>query len=288
MDSYGEILFNQDLKNYNTYKIGGKCKRVIKVNDITSLVNLLEEIKEEKYLILGKGSNVILPDEDYDGTIILLDKINEIKIDKSIVYVGAGCTLGNFINKLVSKELKGLENLFGIPGTVGAGIVGNVGCYGTTISDYLSSVSYIENGELKKLDKDDCYFDYRTSIFKKTKNKIIVGAEFVLEKGNKLEMEKIIKNNLNKRKETQPLEFPNAGSVYRNPIGYYAGAIIDANNLKGYHINDAYVSEKHANFIINKGNATSKDIKELIKYIKDKVYENDKIELELEQEIIEY
>ena len=290
MENYGEVLLNEDLKKYNTYKIGGKCKYIIKVNDVNNLIGLIDylNINNIKYFVLGKGSNVILPDEDYDGAIILLDKINKIKINKNIVEVGAGCTLSYFINRLISKELKGIENLYGIPGTIGAGIVGNVGCYGTTISDYLDSVTYLEDGKLVEIKKDDCYFDYRTSIFKTNKKRIIISCKFIFEHGDKEEMEKTITTNLNKRRDTQPLEYPNAGSVFRNPIGYFAGAIIDSNNLKGYHINDAYISEKHANFIINKGNATSKDIKELIKYIQKFIFEKEKIELELEQEIIKY
>lgn len=290
MEKYGEVLYNEDLKKYNTYKIGGKCKFVIKVKDVESLIKLLEHLKSNniKYIILGKGSNVILPDEDYDGALILLDQINQIKINKNIVEVGAGCTLSYLISKVISKGLKGLENLYGIPGTVGAGIVGNVGCYGSTISDYIDTITYLENGRIVEIKKDDCYFDYRTSIFKKTKNKIIIGCKFKLSFGDKEEMGKTITSNLNKRRDTQPLEFPNAGSVFRNPVGYFAGALIDSNNLKGYHINDAYISEKHANFIINKGNATSNDVKELIKYIQTVIFENEKIELELEQEIITY
>lgn len=290
MEEYGEVLLNEDLKKYNTYKIGGKCKYVIKVNNVDCLINLIEYLKTNKlkYFILGKGSNVILPDEDYDGTLILLDKMNKIKINKNIVEVEAGCALSYLISRLVSNELKGIENLYGIPGTVGAGIVGNVGCYGSTISDYVESVTYLENGKVKEIKKEDCYFDYRTSIFKKDKEKIIISCKFIFEPGNKAEMENIISENLNKRKNSQPLEFPNAGSVFRNPVGYFAGAIIDSNNLKGYHINDAYVSEKHANFIINKGNATSKDIKTLINYIQEYVFDKEKIELELEQEIIKY
>lgn len=290
MEQYGEVLLNEDLKKYNTYKIGGKSKYIIKVTNCKNLINLIDYLKTNKikYIVLGKGSNIILPDEDYNGVIILLDKLNKITMNKNVVEVEAGCTLNYLINKLISNELKGIENLYGIPGTIGAGIVGNVGCYGTTISDYLESVTYLENGKLIEIKKDDCYFDYRTSIFKKDKNKIIVSCKFIFEHGNKEDMEKTISENLNKRRNTQPLEYPNAGSVFRNPVGYFAGALIDSNNLKGYNINDAYISEKHANFIINKGHATSKDIKELIKYIQNYIYKSEKIELELEQEIIEY
>ena len=290
MKRFGEVLYNEDLKQYNTYKIGGKCKYIIKPKDIKNLIELIKYLKEEKikYIVLGKGSNVILPDEDYDGAIIILEKLNKVTIKNNTVEAEAGCTLNNFITKVIDSNLAGLENFYGIPGTVGGAILQNAGCFGSTICDNILSVIYLENDELHELKKVDCLFDYRNSIFKQDKNKIIVKCKFVLGKGNPQEMRKIIKEHAKKRMDTQPLEYPNAGSVFRNPIGHFAGKVIEDANLKNYHINDAYVSEKHANFIINKGNATSKDIKELIKFIQDEIFKNEKIELELEQEIIKF
>jgi len=290
MKKFGEVLYNEDLKKYNTYKIGGKSKYIIKPYNINNLIDLIKYLKKEKikYFILGKGSNVILPDENYDGAIILLDKLNAIEYKNNIVEVEAGCTLNYFINQVVEKGLQGLEKFYGIPGSVGGAIFQNAGCFGSSICDNIISVTYIEDEKIKEIKKEDCLFDYRSSIFKQTKNKIIVKCKFLLAPGNPQEMKKIIKENTKKRIESQPLEYPNAGSVFRNPIGHYAGKVIEDANLKNYNINDAYVSEKHANFIINKGNASSNDIKELISYIQDKVYIEEKIELELEQEIIEY
>jgi len=290
MKRFGEVLYDEDLKKYNTYKIGGKCKYVIKPFDINSLIELIKYLKDEgiKYIVLGKGSNVILPDENYDGAIILLEKINKIMFNNNTVEVEAGCTLNSFIEQVIKHNMKGVEKFYGIPGTVGGAVLQNAGCFGSTICDNILSVTYLENNKLYEVKKIDCLFDYRSSIFKIDKNKIIVKCKFILSAGNPQEMRKTIKEHMQKRIDTQPLEYPNAGSVFRNPIGYYAGKIIEDNNLKNYNINDAYVSLKHANFIINKGNATSKDICELIKYIQDKVYINDKIELELEQEIIKY
>lgn len=290
MEKFGEVLYNQDLKKYNTYKIGGKCKYLIKPFDINNLIKLIEYLKENdiRYIILGKGSNVILPDEDYDGAIILLEKLNKVTFDKNVVEVEAGCLLNSFIDKTINNNMKGLEKFYGIPGTLGGAVVQNAGCFGSTICDNILSVTYIEDNKLYELNKLDCLFDYRSSIFKFDKNKIVVKCKFLLSFGNPQEMRNTIKELMKKRIETQPLDYPNAGSVFRNPIGYYAGKIIEDNHLKNFNINDAYVSDKHANFIINMGNASSKDIKQLIKYIQDKVYINNKIELELEQEIIEY
>ena len=290
MERFGEVLYDEDLKKYNTYKIGGKSKYIIKPNDIDSLIGLLKYLDEEKikYKILGKGSNVILPDEDFDGAIILLEKLNNIIIKNNTVEVEAGCSLNYFINKVVNSNLKGLENFYGIPGTVGGAIFQNAGCYGSTICDNVLNVTYLEDGKIKELKKEDCLFDYRSSIFKRERNKIILKCKFVLTPGNPSEMKKTMRDNTDKRVNSQPLEYPNAGSVFRNPIGYYAGRVIEECELKNFHINDAYVSEKHANFIINKVNAKSSDIKELIGYIQDIVYKKEKIELELEQEIVEY
>ncbi|MBQ3021006.1 MAG: UDP-N-acetylmuramate dehydrogenase [Bacilli bacterium] len=290
MHEYGELLENVNLKKYNTYKIGGHSKYLIKPYNIKCLKNLIEYLKNNKikYIVLGKGSNVILPDEDYDGTIILLEKLNKIEIENNIVNAESGILLNTFINKLINNNLGGLENLYGIPGTLGGAIVQNAGCYSSEISDYIESITYLKDNEIKTINKEDCDFSYRDSIFKKDKDIILLSASFKLYNKDKKEMKEIIKNNMNKRKSSQPLEYPNAGSVFRNPKDLSAGKLIDDLNLKGYHINDAYISNKHANFIINKGNSSSEDIKLLIEHIKKEIYKNYKIELILEQEIVKY
>lgn len=290
MGEYGEVLNNIDLKDFNTYKIGGKAKYIIKPFNVKKLVELLDYLKNNniKYLILGKGSNVIMPDEDYDGVIILLEKLNNISIKDTVVEVESGTLLNKLIMITVDNNLCGIENLYGIPGTVGGAVIQNAGCLGTTFSENLVSVTYLENGVLHTFNKDECKFIYRGSIFKNDKNKIIISCVLKLSKGNKDEMMKNIREHLIKRNASQPIEYPNAGSVFRNPINSYAGALIEEAKLKGININDAYVSEKHANFIVNKGNATSKDIKELIKKIRVTIKDKYNIDLELEQEIIKF
>lgn len=290
MNLYGEVLENVSLKDYNTYKIGGKTRYLVKPYNIDSLKELLIYIKNNtlKYIIIGNGSNIILPDSDYDGVIILLSKLNEIKINENTVNAFCGVSLTYFVNELVKNNLGGLESLSGIPGTLGGAIVNNAGCYGQTISDKLNSVTYLENGEIKTINKEECNFSYRDSIFKKNKNFIVLSAEFKLDYKNKEEMLNIIKENMIKRNTSQPLNYPNAGSVFRNPIGYSAGKLIEDAGLKNYHINGAYVSDKHANFIINKDNASSEDIIELIEYIQKEISEKYNIKLKLEQEIIKY
>ncbi len=290
MNEFGEVLENVDLKDYNTYKIGGKSKYIVKPYNVEKLINLINYCKENKikYFILGKGSNVILPDEDYNGVVILLVNLKKYNIKDNIVTVESGISLNNFIINLINNNLGGLENLIGIPGTLGGAIVQNAGCYGTNISDYLESVTYLENNEIKTINKLECKFGYRDSIFKSNKEKIILSATFKLNYKDKSDMLNIVKENNLKRKNSQPLEYPNAGSVFRNPEYMAAGKLIDDLGLKNYHVNDAYVSNKHANFIVNKGNASSKDIIDLINYIKLEIKKKYNIELILEQEIIKY
>ena len=290
MNKYGEVINNANLKDYNTYKIGGIAKYLVKPNSVENLKELINYLKENniKYFILGKGSNVILPDENYDGVVIILEKLNNIEINNNIVTVESGCSLNKLINTLINNNLSGLENLYGIPGTIGGSIIQNAGCLGTTISDYLESVTYLENNKINEIKKEECNFSYRNSLFKNDKNKIIISTKFKLNNGNKDEMMEIVKTNMLNRKNKQPLEYPNAGSVFKNPENTSAGKLIEDNNLKGYNVFGAYVSEKHANFIINKDNATSKDIIELINKIQKIVKNNNKIELILEQEIIKY
>ena len=290
MKEFGIVLENVNLKDYNTYKIGGNAKYIVKPSSVDNLINLIEYLKKENinFLVIGKGSNIILPDEDFDGVLILLDNLNKYVIKDNVVEVEAGIILGTFIMNLVNNSLGGLENLCGIPGTLGGAIVGNAGCYGSLISDCLVSVTYLENGTIKTISKNDCKFSYRNSIFKSDKNKIILSCKFELYKSNKEDMLEVIKENNLKRKNSQPLEYPNAGSVFRNPEGVAAGKLIEDLGLKNYNINGASVSNKHANFIINKANAESKDIVTLIEFIQEKVEKEYGIKLILEQEIIKY
>ena len=184
MKNYGELLENEPLKKYNTYKIGGKAKYLIKPYNISSLKKLLEYLnnKKIKYLLIGKGSNIILPDEDYDGVVILLDKLNKIEIKDNIAIVEAGAILNNFINECINNSLGGLENLYGIPGTVGGAIVGNAGCNKSEISDNLIEITYLKNDNIITKSKKDCLFEYRNSEFKNKKDIIILSAKLPLSK----------------------------------------------------------------------------------------------------------
>ena len=289
---YGNVMANVSLKNYNTYKINGSARFLVVPGSEDDLIELIKYLEEENisFLVLGNGSNIIIPDDFYDGVIIKLDNLNNIVFDKNNIYAEAGIMLPSLCKKAISNNLTGLEWASGIPGTLGGSIVGNAGAYKECIFDYVTKVRFLdENREIKEINKNDLNYSYRYSSFKDNKNLIILGAFLELKEGNKEESLEIINKRMKKRLETQPLDYPSAGSVFRNPENDFAGRIIEEDlKLKGKTIGGAKVSEKHANFIVNYNNATSNDIISLINLIKKKAQEKDNIDLILEQEIIEW
>ena len=290
MKEYGEVKEFVDLKKYNTYGIGGISKYLVMPEDIDDLSSLIKYLNKEgiPWYVLGGGSNVILPDEDFDGAIIKLDKLNRVVIDNDIITAEAGISLGMFVNTLLDHGFVNYAHLMGIPGTLGGAIVGNAGAYNVSIFDYLISVSIIDaDGNKKILNKEDIEYDYRYTEFK-GKNSIVVAASFKGIYGDVALMREQIQLNLEKRRNTQPLEYKNAGSVFKNPPEYSAGYLIDHAGLKGLTVGGAKVSEKHANFIINYDNATSRDIIKLIGIIKNTVEDKFNIELNLEQVIVKW
>lgn len=290
MKEYGEVKEFVDLKKYNTYGIGGISKYLVMPEDIDDLSSLIKYLNKENisWYVLGGGSNVILPDEDFDGAIIKLDKLNRVVIDNDIITAEAGISLGMFVNTLLDHGFVNYAHLMGIPGTLGGAIVGNAGAYNVSIFDYLISVSIIDaDGNKKILNKEDIKYDYRYTEFK-GKNSIVVAASFKGIYGDVALVREQIQLNLEKRRNTQPLEYKNAGSVFKNPPEYSAGYLIEHAGLKGLTVGGAKVSEKHANFIINYDNATSRDIIKLIGIIKNTVEDKFNIELNLEQVIVKW
>lgn len=290
LNNYGEVLENASLLNYNSYGIETSCSFLVKPNSADNLKELLNYINVNniKYYILGKGSNVILPDTHFNGIIISLELLDKVFINNEIVTAECGINLSAFIMECINNGLEGLEYLALIPGTLGGALYGNAGVKNHEIYDNLVSVEVIRDGKYLLLNKNDINVSYRYTSFKEN-NDILVRATFKLDKTNNIDVLKDrIKENRIKRLETQPLEYRNAGSVFRNPEGDAAGRLIESVGLKGYSVGDAEVSTKHANFIINKGNASSDDIKKLIKIIKEKVKEEYDIDLVLEQIIIEW
>lgn len=280
---------NIDLKNYNTYKIGGIAKYLIKPKTAYDLKPIFDELKNKNipYLLLGGGSNVILPDEDFNGAIIKLDNLNEVEFKGNICYAGAGILLNKLIKTCIDNGYVNLKKLYGIPGTLGGAIRGNAGCNNDEIFNHLISILVYDDGVIKYLNKEDIDYSYRETSFKKN-NMIILGAILKIELGDANEAYEYIKEIFKDRISKQPLEYPSAGSVFKNPKGDSAGKLIDECGLKNLSIGGAKVSDKHANFIINYEFAKSSDIIKLIEEIKKEVKLKKNIDLELEQIIIKW
>ena len=276
---------NAEIKNITTYKLKGSIKKLIIAESIDDLKEIIESLKGQKYKIIGNGSNLIIS-SSYDGTIIKLKGIDGLIVNGNVIKVGASYNLAKLSRECAKRGLSGLEFACGIPGTVGGAIYMNAGAYGKEMKDITESVIALdENGKRVTLTKDELKFGYRNSIFK-TKNYICLQVKLKLKKDKKEDILKRINDIMKERREKQPLEYPSAGSVFRNPENDSAGRIIESLNLKGLKVGGAEVSEKHANFIVNKGDATAEDIIEIIDKIKEKVKEKYYIELMCEQEII--
>lgn len=287
---FGKVKEDVDLKNYNTYKVSTFAKYLIDVRNVDSLIELIKYLNENKikYLILGNGSNVVLPVNNLDGVIIRLNGLNKIEIDDDEVYVEAGVMLPKLVTETVSNCLTGLEWASGIPGTVGGAVVGNAGAYLSDIFTFIEEITVLDNYEIKVLKKSDVSYSYRHTSFKDNKDLIVLAVKLRLNKGNADESAEIMKNRLERRIKSQPLNYPNAGSVFRNPDGDFAGRLIEECGLKGKKIGGAMVSEKHANFIINYDNASAQDIRDLIKLVHDEVLKKMKVDLVIEQELIDW
>lgn len=287
----GDVLYNEELKEHTTYKVGGKCDYFVVPSSKEKLVILLEYIKNNniKFKIIGNGSNVIFSSNRFDGVIISLSKINDLKIEDNIVTVGAGYLLVKLANLCANNGLSGLEFASGIPGNVGGAIYMNAGAYKSDMSKVVKTVTYLdEDLNLVTKNKNELDFSYRHSIFQE-RNYIILETTLELEHGDKEEIISLINDRRKRRIESQPLEYPSAGSVFRNPSDtIFSGKLIEDLGLKGYMVGGAKVSEKHANFIINYDNATAEDIVNLINYIKEKVKEEYDIDLKVEQEIVNF
>ena len=282
------VLENELMSKHISFKTGGIADFFVIVDSIEKLKYLLSLLKKEKinYFIIGNGTNVLITDKGFRGVIIKL-KFDNIQIEKqnefAILTIGAGYPLAKLRKIAIENELGNLEFLIGIPGTIGGAVKMNAGAYGSEIKDLIIETKVIdENGNVLNLTNKEQEFRYRWSIYF-DRRYIILETKLKVEYKNSEKIEKEIDKLFNQRKEKQPLEYPNAGSTFKRGDGFITAQLIDECELKGYSVGGAQVSEKHAGFIINKNNATSKDILDLIDIVKQKVYEkfNKKIELEI-------
>lgn len=285
----GNVYENVPFKECTTYKLEGMAKCMVSPNNLDSLLKLLNYLKENKlnYKIIGGGSNLIFKDEVYDGVLIKLNCFDKLEIMDNMVRAGSGVALMKVAIKMSKLGYTGLEFACGIPGTIGGAIFNNAGAYKSDMGYVVMEATVLTpNMEIKVLKNREMDFHYRTSFFKKNPGYVILETKIFLKKGKKEEIELLIEDRKKRRIESQPLEYPSAGSVFRNPDTVPAGKLIEDLGFKGKNVNGAYVSLKHANFIVNKGNAKGEDVIKLINMIKKEAKEKNNIELVLEQEIV--
>lgn len=307
LKEYGSVKLNKPIKSLTTFKIGGLAYFFIEVKEKERLCKLLDFLRLEgkEYLVVGGGSNLLLPDDDLDVVVIKIQMFSLPFFDdsKTLIQADAGTPLALVVNKASEQSLSGLEWAAGIPGTIGGAVRGNAGAFGESISDNLQSVEVYRDGEILELKKEECGFGYRESFFKHN-NDVILSVKLKLNLGVKQDIIKKVQENISYRLG-RFASLPSAGSFFKNlPIDAWTGDkkdipekflqvgklgvawLIDQCGLKGYAIGGAKVSDEHANFVVNFNNATQADVLKVVEHVKQKVYNKYKIELEEEVQII--
>ena len=283
-----KVKYNEKMSKYTTVRVGGPCDCIVFPDEISKIKEVIDFCKNENitFFVIGNGSDLLVKDEGIHGVVIKLGhRFGKIELDGEYILAYAGATMPTLSQLAKKNSLKGLEFACGIPGTIGGGVKMNAGAYGSQISDILYEVTYMdEKEEIKTIKNKDCSFGYRKSIFTINPNYVILSAKFKLERGNIDEIENKMKENSLARKAKQPLEYPNFGSVFKRPEGYFVGKLVDDAGLRGYKIGGAQVSTKHTGFIVNVDNATCKDVLDLIGYVQTTVY--NKFNVKLTPEVI--
>lgn len=302
MDMDRLIRTEVELKPFTTMKTGGPAKFLAEPSTSSEIISCLNYVKENnlKLFVLGAGSNIIVDDEGFDGFVLRLNKefsniaiYDDSDCEYKCISAQAGCPLSKLGNEAADLGLVGAEFACGIPGTVGGAVFMNAGAYGREIKDIATTIEYIEDGELKTIDSKDAEFGYRTSIFKRLvdegKNIVITNLTIRLPIGDREKVMAYVKELREKRVNSQPLTVPSAGSTFKRPEGYFAGKLIEDSGLRGFSLDDsgAQVSPKHCGFVVNNGGTCgSEDLKKLISYVQNKVYEDSGVQLECEVRFI--
>lgn len=285
----GKVISKPNMKNYTTYKVSCEANCMVYPTNVDNLIILIKYLKENnlKYKIIGNGSNLLFVNEKYDGVLINLNEFDNLDINNNKVIVGSGYNLVKLAYKVSKLGLTGMEFATGIPGTVGGAIYMNAGAYKSDMGYITQKVKVLTpDYEIKEIENKDMLFHYRTSLLQ-TNGYICLEATIILKKGKEESILEVINERKKRRLESQPLEYPSAGSVFRNPENDFAGRLIEEIGYKGKILGGAMVSTKHANFIINYKNATGTDIKNLIIDIKKQIKEKYNIDLKVEQEFVE-
>lgn len=283
-----DIKYNEPMKNHTSFKVGGPCYILLTPESYDDAVKILKLCKKynEKYFVMGNGTNLIVKDGGFDGVIIKLTKIKNIEVDGKNIIADSGALLSCVSKEALKHNLKGMEFASGIPGTVGGAVAMNAGAYGPEIKDIIVSADVSDSdGNIFTMNKDELDLSYRMSAVQK-RNCTVLRATFQLEEGI-FETIKNRMNELNKRRaDKQPLEYPSAGSTFKRPDGYFAAKLIEDAGLKGLSVGGAAVSTKHSGFIINYNNATASDILNLISEVEKRINEKYGVQLEPEVKII--
>lgn len=304
LKKYGLVKTNVDLSKYSTLKIGGKAAFLVEVQKEAILSQMLSFLTAEgiKFFVLGGGSNILFPDEDFDGVVIKI-AISQIEVMDEVIEAWAGTPLSLVLNTAVKNGLAGLEWAAGIPGTLGGAVRGNAGAVGQSMKDCIQKVFVWSDGEIREFSNEECEFDYRESVFKREPEKVIIKAVLNLKKGEKQDILQQISQNLLSRKKYSIL--PSAGSFFKNiPLQNWpdskdklpelfierkmvpAGWLIENCGLKGFKIGEAGVSQEHGNFLVNLGKATHDQFLQLVEEIQKKVYDKYGVGLEPEVQIM--
>lgn len=283
------IVENFDLSLYNSYKVSAFCKRAFFPNTEEDINSIYSQYPDSKKIIIGSGHNIILSKEYYDEDFIIFSNcFNDVKINELNIKALSGIDLLTLSELALKNELSGLEIFYDIPSSLGGAVVMNAGANGEDIKNLLVETRYFDPSAatFHSITKEDINFEYRNSFFQKNPHLIITEVSLQLKKGNKDDILEKMQITKNQRWAKQPRDFPNAGSVFKRPEGYFVGAIMDELGLKGFSIGGAKISEKHGGFIVNHDQATGQDILDVIEHVQNKVKEKYGFELEVEQRII--
>ena len=280
---------NTLLSNCTSFKIGGKADLFISPDSTEKLSAVISVCNENnvKVLVLGKGSNLLVSDNGFKGVVISTSMLDKIElIDETTIYCQSGVTLSRLCRFALENSLTGLEFAFGIPGSAGGAAYMNAGAYGGEMKDVLYKCDHLTaDGSISSFTDSELDLSYRHSAYSKS-DKIITALYLKLKKGDKNSIKAKMDELMSKRRDKQPLEYPSAGSTFKRPEGYFAGALVEGCGLKGFTVGGAQVSEKHAGFVINIGGATASDVLAVIEHCKKTVYESNGVILEPEVEII--
>lgn len=286
----GKVKKNEPLSNHTTIKIGGPADIFIEPSSAENLKKVMGVIRHYQipWRAIGRGSNLLVSDKGIEGAVIKLGSgLDQMAIDGTELTVGGGYSLVSLATTISKKGFTGLEFASGIPGSAGGAVYMNAGAHGSDISKILKRAHILfEDGTMEWLSNEEMGFSYRTSILQTERPGIVIEAVFELAQGNRDAIVAQMQKNKDYRKDTQPWNYPCAGSIFRNPLPNYAGKLIEVAGLKGFSIGGAKISEMHGNFIVNAGNATANDVLALIQHVKDTIYDLYEIKMETEVEIV--